>query len=279
MKKMNFKLALAAVFGLFLCQNNVSGQKLNSLINKVTENETVKKTVEAIKEDETVKGTFQAVKANVQENINAKIEELKNPKSAEAATVKAPAKALAPDVKNAISELRAFTGLTADELNSKMSTLGFAVGTDDLGLGGVVYKSKTATYSLAVTIGTRNGVSYVREVTKAIVTNKANLATVKTGFLKSGTQITDLKAQSTTAGIAAVNPKGTNLSVQNSADRTSKFLPALNKFSTKKENGTVTDTYAETDYTYELKLTQTTTKAISKAVTTIKVTDLTASVQ
>ena len=277
MKKFNLKFLLTAVFGLFLCLSNTNGQNLKNLVNKVTENETVKKTVTAIKTDETVKSTVETVKTNVQESINAKIEELKNPKPAVvAATMKASAQAQAPDVKNAISEIRAFTGLTEVELNAKMKTLGFAVGTDDLALGGIVYKSKTAGYVLSVTMGKRNGISYVREATKATVSKKTNLATVKTNFLKLGTQITDLKAQFTSAGIAATSTKGTKLAVQSPTDRTSKFLPALDKFTAKKENGTVIDAYSETDYAYELKLSQTTVKAVSTAVTTIKVTDLTA---
>ncbi|MDD4971117.1 MAG: hypothetical protein PHT07_16945 [Paludibacter sp.] len=279
MKKRNLKFLFAAAFGLFLCLSNTTGQNLKNLVNKVTENETVKKTVTAITTDETVKSTVEAVKTSVQESINAKIDELKNPKpAAVTATVKAPAQALAPDVKNAISELRAFTGLTEEELNAKMKTLGFAVGTDDLALGGVVYKSKTAGYVLSVTMGTRNGLIYVRDVIKATVSKKANLVTAKTNFLKLGTQTADLKAQFTTAGIAATSTKGTKLAVQSSTDRTSKFLPALDKFTAKKENGTVTDAYAETDYAYELKLNQTTVKTVSTAITTIKVTDLTAEI-
>jgi len=278
MKKTNLKFLFLALLGLFLCQNNAIGQNLKSLINKVTENETVKKTVTAVTENETVKSTVQAVKESVIVSANAKLESLTNPKAAEV-TVKAPAQALAPDVKNAVSDVRALTGLTKEEFDAKVKTLGFAEGTDDLALGGVVYKSKTAGYTLAVKMGTRNAISYVREVTKATVTKKANLATVKTNFLKLGTQTADLKAQFTSASIAAKNAKGTNVEALNAADRTSKFLPALNKFSTKKEDGTVTDNYSETDYAYELKLNQTTVKAVSTAIVTIKITDLTADVQ
>lgn len=273
MKKSNLKFLIAVTFSLFLFQSQLTGQNLKSLINKVSENETVKKTVDAIKENEAVKSTVEAVKASVQQEINAKIEELANPKPQ--VTVTAPAVALAPDVKNSISDVRTFTGLTADELSTKMNTLGFAVGTDDLALGGIVYKSKTAAHTLSVTMGTRNSLSYVREVTKAIVTKKANLVTVKTNFLKLGTQITDLKVVFGNAGIAAKSAKGTNVSVQNPADRNSKFLPAFDKFSAKKEDGTVTEAYSETDYGYELKLSQTTTKAGSTAVTIVKVIDKT----
>ncbi|MEI8085100.1 MAG: hypothetical protein WCG93_02670 [Paludibacter sp.] len=278
MKKTNLKFLFLAVLGFFLSQNNATAQNLKGLINKVTENETVKKTVNAVTENETVKSTVQAVKESVNTTVNAKIESLTNPKAPEVAQ-KAPAKALTPDVKNAISDVRAFTGLTKEEFDAKVKTLGFAEGKDDLGLGGVVYKSKTAGYTLAVKMGTRNALSYVREVTKATVTKKAVLATVKTSFLKLGTQTADLKAQFTTASIAAKSAKGTNLEALNTADRTSKFLPALNKFSTKKEDGIVTDNYAETDYTYELKLNQTTVKAVSTAIVTIKVTDLTSDAQ
>ncbi|MFZ4724363.1 MAG: hypothetical protein ACOYMD_02880 [Paludibacter sp.] len=273
MKKSNLNFLMSLTIVLFLFQSQLTGQNLKSLINKVAENETVKKTVDAIKENEAVKSTVEAVKASVQQDINAKIEELTNPKPQ--VPVKSPAQALAPDVKNTISEVRTFTGLTADELSAKMITLGFAIGTDDLALGGVVYKSKTAGYTLSITMGLRNSISYVREVTKATVSKKANLVTVKTNFLKLGTQITDLKAVFSNAAIAAKSAKGTNVAVQNPADRTSKFLPALDKFSSKKEDGTVTEVYTENDYGYELKLSQTTTKAGSTAITMVKVIDKT----
>jgi len=278
MKKRNLNLLLAVTFGLFLSLGNANGQGLKGLINKVAENETLKRTVNAIKTDSTVIRTVQAVKASVQETVAAKVQELTTPKSAEVATVpvKAPAQALAPDVKNAISDVRAFTGLTAADLDAKLKTLGFAVGKDDLALGGIVYTSKTAGYILSVTMGTRNSISYVREVIKATVTKKAKLATTKAAFLKLGTQTTDLKAQFSSASIVAKNAKGTNLTVESAAIRTSKFLPALDKFTTKKENGTVTDAYGESDYDYQVKMTQTTTKNVSTVITTIKVTDLTA---
>lgn len=281
MKKTNLKFLFLAVLGLFLCQHNATAQNLKSLITKVTENETVKKTVTAVTENETVKSTVQAVKESVISSANAKIDDLTNPKVAETPVVaiKAPAQAVAPDVKNAVSDVRALTGLTKEEFDAKVKTLGFAEGTDDLGLRGVAYKSKTAGYTLAVKMGTRNAISYVREVTKATVTKKANLITIKTNFLKLGTQTADLKAQFGTASIAAKSTKGTKIEVLNSADRTAKFLPALKKFSTKKEDGTVSDIYAENDYTYELKLNQTTVKAVSTAIVTIKVTDLMADVQ
>ena len=275
MKRTTSKLLLAAAFGLFLCIGTANGQGLKGLVNKVKENESVKNAYNAIKENETVKTTVEAVKASVVEEVNAKIENLANPKAAEVAAVKAPAQALAPDVKNAVSDIRAFTGLTNDELEAKMKALTFAVGTDNLALGGVVYTSKTAGYTLAVKMGSRNNTTYVCEITKATVSKKANLATVKTNFLKLGKSITDLKALSTTASVAAKNAKGTNVVVENPADRTAKFLPALNTFAAKKEDGKVTDAYAETDYGYELKLSQSTVKAVSTAVTYITVTDLT----
>ena len=276
--KTNLKFLFIAALGLCFCINNATAQNLKGLINKVTENETVKKTVTAVSENETVKSTVQAVKESVISTANAKLESLTNPKAPEV-TLKASAQAQAPEVKNAISDVRAFTGLTKEEFDAKVKTLGFTEGTDDLALGGVVYKSKTAGYVLAAKMGTRNAIIYVREVTKATVTKKANLATVKTNFLKLGTQTTDLKAQFTSASIAAKSAKGTNVEALTAADRSSKFLPALNKFSTKKEDGTVTDNYAETDYAYELKLNQTTVKAVSTTLVTVKVTDLTADAQ
>jgi cell fate (sporulation/competence/biofilm development) regulator YmcA (YheA/YmcA/DUF963 family) len=278
MKKNNVKFLLVATFGLFLFQSNVYAQNLKSLINKVTENESVKKAADAIKENETVKTTVEAVKASVIESVNAKIEDMKNPKAAEVAQ-KAPAQALAPDVKNTISDVRAFTGLTKEEFDAKVKALGFATGVDDATLGTTVYSSKTAGYSLSIKMGVRNSVNYVREVTKTTVTKKANLATVKTNFLKLGKQTEDLKALLTSASVKAKSAKGTNVEVLTAADKTSKFTPAFTKFSTKKEDGIVADAYSETDYTYDLNLTQTTVKAVSTAVIAIKVTDLTATAQ
>lgn len=275
MKKLNLKLVVAVAFGLFVCIGNSDAQKLKSLLNKVTENETVKKAVQYVKTDTTIRNTVEAVKGSVIQTVSAKVDELGKPKAAEPAQV-APAKALAPDVKNSISDIRAITGLTQTELDAKMKALGFAVGTDALALGGVVYTSATAGYTLSVKMGTRNNISYVREVTKAVVTKKAVLATAKANFLKLGTQATDLKAQFTGATITAKSTKGTNLVVTTDADRTSKFLPALTKYTTNKENGTVTDAYAETDYSYSLKYSQSTVKAVSTVVTYITVADLTA---
>lgn len=276
MKRSTSKLFLAAAFGLFICIGTANAQGLKGLVNKVTENESVKNAYNAIKENETVKTTVSAIKEGVVQEVNAKIESLANPKAAEeVAVVKAPAVALAPDVKNSVSDLRAFAGLTNDELEAKMKALTFVVGVDNLALGGVVYTSKTAGYTLAVKMGTRNNTSYVREVTKATVSKKANLVTVKTNFLKLGKQVADLKALPTTATVAAKNAKGTNVTAGTAADRTSKFLPALNTFAAKKEDGKATDAYAETDYSYELKLSQSTLKAVSTAVTYITVTDFT----
>lgn len=275
MKKLNLKLVIAVAFGLFVCVSQSDAQKLKSLLNKVTENQTVKKAVEYVKTDTTIRNTVEAVKGSVIQTVSAKVDELSKPKAAEPAQV-APAKALAPDVKNSISDIRAITGLTQADLDAKMKALGFAVGTDALALGGVVYTSATAGYTLAVKMGTRNNISYVREVTKATVTKKAVLSTAKANFLKLGTQATDLKAKFTGATITAKSTKGTNVVVTTDADRTSKFLPALTKYTTNKENGTVTDAYAETDYSYSLKYSQSTVKAVSTVVTYITVADLTA---
>ena len=275
MKKLNLKLVVAVAFGLFVCMSTTQAQNLKSLLNKVADNPNVKKAVEYVKTDTTIRNTVEAVKGSVIQTVSAKVDELSKPKASQPAQV-APAKALAPDVKNSISDVRAITGLTQADLDAKMKALGFAVGTDALALGGVVYTSKTAGYTLAVKMGTRNNISYVREVTKATVTKKAVLATAKASFLKLGTQATDLKAQFTGATITAKSAKGTNVVVTTAADRTSTFLPALTKYTTKKENGTVTDAYAETDYSYSLKYSQSTVKAVSTVVTYITVTDLTA---
>lgn len=278
MKKSNAIFLLVATFGLFIFQGNINAQNLKSLINKVSENETVKKVVDAVKENETVKTTVEAVKESVITSVNEKIDNIANPKAA-AVEQKAPAKALAPDVKNAISDVRALTGLTKEEFDAKVKALGFAAGVEDATLGATVYKSKTAGYSLATKMGLRNNLSYVREVTKTTLTQKANLATVKTSFLKLGKQTEDLKAQFASASVKAKSAKGTKVEVMTAADKTSKFLPALNNFSTKKEDGDVADAYTETDYTYSLNLNQSTVKGVSTATIAIKVTDLTATVQ
>lgn len=278
MKKSNIKIIFAASFGLFLFQGNVYSQNLKSLINKVAENESVKKVVDAVKENETVKTTVEAVKVSVIEGVNAKIEELKNPKVAEL-EVKSPAQPLAPDVKNSISDVRSFTGLTKEEFDAKVKAIGFSAGVDDTSSGAIVYKSKTAGYVLTIKMGLRNEISYVREVAKTTITKKANLATVKTNFIKLGKQTEELKAQFTNASIKAKSAKGTNVEVLNIEDKNSKLIPALNKFSTKKEDGTVTEAYSETDYTYDLSVNQTTVKGVSTTVLNIKVTDLTASIQ
>ena len=47
-----------------------------------------------------------------------------------------PAKPLALEVKNRVADLRAFTGLTKVEFESKMKSMGFAEGGDDVGMGG-----------------------------------------------------------------------------------------------------------------------------------------------
>jgi len=274
MKKISFKFIISITLGLFLCLGNITSQNLKSLINKVAENETVKRTVNTIKNDSNVIKTVDAIKVSVEESVKGKIEELKNPKPAEV-VLKPAAVAVAPDVKNSISEVRSFTGLTPEELNVKLKALGFVQATDDLALGGTVYKSKTAGYVLSVVMGTRNEMTYVREVLKVTALKKANLVTTKTSFQKLGLQVLDLKAQFKMASIAAKNAKGTNLSALNLAERTSKFLPALTTFAAKKENGTVIDQYNETDYSYELKLIQTTVNSVSTAITSIKVTDLT----
>ena len=284
MKKFKINFLFAAVLSLFLLTGTAAyGQKIKSLVNKVSENESVKRAADAIKENETVKSTVQAVKESVVNEVNGKIENLSNPKSAPAEQVvvvlKAPAQALAPDVKNSISDVRAFAGLTKEEFDTKAKSLGFPAGVEDPTLGAIVYKAKTLGYVLAIKMGLRNNLSYVREITKTVTTKNVNLATTKTNFLKLGKQAEDLKAQFTTASVKAKNTKGTNVQALNTADKTSKLLPAFYKFSTKKEDGVVTDSYAETDYNYDLKLNQSTLKAVSTAVVTITVTDLTVSVQ
>jgi len=279
MKKSSVKFLFIAVVGLFFFQANVSAQKLKGLINKVAENESVKKVTTAVSENEAVKATVEAVKESVVGGVNQKIENLTNPKSTpaeEAVVLKAPAKALSPDVKNLISDVRAFTGLTIEEFDAKVKALGFAAGVEDVATGATVYKSKTAGYVLAIKMGTRNNLNYVREVIKTTVTKKANLATVKASFLKLGKQTEELKALFSNASVKAKSAKGTNVEVMTAADKTSKFAPAFTKFSTKKEDGVVADSYNEPDYTYNLSLTQSTVKGVSTATVAIKVTDLTA---
>ncbi len=229
------RILFAAMLCFFICQNNVQGQALKKAMSKV-------------------KGAVSDVKGAVTDTKGAKNAVTKEQGVKNEEPSAGPAKPLAPDVKNSISEIRAFTGLTKDQFIAKMKSMGFAEGTDDMGMGmgGIVYKSKSAGYILSVKFGTRGKDLCVREISKVIYTKTPNFATIKTNFLSYGKQCTDLKAEFTNANIRATNKAGSKANANSVAERTSKFLPAFNQFFSAKEEGYVIDQYEERDYMYHI---------------------------
>jgi hypothetical protein len=163
-----------------------------------------------------------------------------------------PAKPMAPDVKNSISEIRAFTGLTKDAFTAKMKSLGFVEANDEMGMGGKVYQSKSKGYSLSVAFGTRGKSELVRAVSKGIANKSPNLGTIKTTFLDLGKQCTNLKAEYTGGSIKLISEKGGPKNMRNAADRTSKFLPAFDNMISTKADGMAVEGYSEKDYRYGL---------------------------
>lgn len=236
----------AVMLCFFIYQNNTQAQALKKAMSKV-------------------KGAVSDVKGTVNNTTNVNDQAVSN---AEAPST-GPAKPLAPNVKNSISEIRALTGLTKDAFLAKMKSMGFAEGTDDMGQGGIVYKSKSAGYTLSVKWGTRGKDEFVREISKVIYTKAPNFATIKTNLLSYGKQCTDLKAEFTNANIKGNSKTGSKANVNNAAERTSKFLPAFDKFFSAKEEGYVIDQYAERDYMYHISFMH----QAGIAITTIMVID------
>ncbi|MEI7421320.1 MAG: hypothetical protein WCK18_04470 [Prolixibacteraceae bacterium] len=163
-----------------------------------------------------------------------------------------PAKPVAPEVKNSVSELRSYTGLTKDAFMAKMKSQGYVQVDDEIGMGGTCYKSKLTGYLLSAEFGTRGKAEYVRSASKALVNKNPNLGAVKKTFLDLGTQCSNLKANSEGGWIKANDRKGTNKNFKNAEDRTSKFLPAFENMISTKEDGGAVDKYSEKDYEYIL---------------------------
>ena len=151
----NFTRTLfTAIFVLALCQSNVQGQALKNAFNKA-------------------KGAVSSVTNKNKEGKGAKEDgkaSVKEEKAGEASA--GPAKPLAPNVKNGVSEIRSYTGLTKEAFIAKMKSLGFVADpSNELGLN-EAYKSKSGGYYLSVSFGARGKAFLVREITKTIGTKQ-----------------------------------------------------------------------------------------------------------
>jgi hypothetical protein len=184
-----------------------------------------------------------------------------------------PAKPLAPDVKNAMSAIRTFTGLTKAAFEAKMNSLGFVAAADEIGMPGKAYKSKSAEYMLAVKYGTRGQGEFVRDIYKGTLYKSPNLATIKATFLDLGKQCTDLKAKYSGGFIKELNDNGRPMNLRSPEERTAKFLPAFDKMVSTQEDGGAVDGYAEKDFDYII--TYRYTKAYASALIIIHVIDKT----
>jgi len=238
--KNQVRILFALVLCLFICQTNVEGQIFKKALNKV-------------------KG---AVGSVVGSKTGGNLE-----------VPKGPAKPAAPDVKNAVSEVRAYTGLTKEAFQAKIKSQGYVAGSDDaaMGLTGEVYKSKATGYYLAVSYGTRGGATFVRDIYKAKNTKNPVLPTIKKTFLDYGKQCTDLKAEFDNGALQGVAGSKANVKAKNSADWTAKFLPAFDKFISAKEMGMADQTYREACYTYMITFSY----ALGSANVVVRVIDLT----
>ncbi|HEY5591040.1 MAG TPA: hypothetical protein VIK55_08480 [Paludibacter sp.] len=184
-----------------------------------------------------------------------------------------PARPLAPGVKNAMSAIRAFTGLTKAAFEAKMKSMGFAEAKDEIGMPGQAYKSKSEDYMLAVKYGTRGTGEFVREIYRGTLYKSPNLATVKATFLDFGKQCTDLKAKYSGGFIKELNDNGRPMNLHSQEERTSKFLPAFDRMISTQDDGGAVDGYAEKDYDYII--TYRYTKAYASALIIIHVVDKT----
>jgi hypothetical protein len=233
--KSYFRIFFASILIMAICQTNAPAQGLKGLLNKTKSAVTPK-----------AKGSSA----------------VKEPSAG-------PAKPLAPEVKNSVSELRSYTGLTKEAFVAKMKSQGFVLTQDPM--AGEAYKSKSG-YLLSAEYGTRGNSQYVRTAKKMVTNKSPNLATVKTTFLDLGKQCTALKANYTGGWVKANERKGTNKTSKTADDRISKFLPAFDTMIATKEDGGAVDQYSEKDYDYNL------TYMFAKvmgSILTIEVTDLT----
>lgn len=236
------KVLFAAMFCLFFCQSNVEAQGLKNALNKV-------------------KGAINEAATSVTSG------------SKDEPTSEGPAKPIAPEVKNSVSQLRGYLGLTKTEFSAKMKALGFAEGEDDMGYGGVVYKSKKASYVFAVNYGMRDGKELVNDISKATVSKKPVIATLKTEFLSYSKQCADVKAELKEAILKPVDRKSPKATAKNAENRTAKFLPALDVFAKANEDGSVMESYSERDYDYSVTLMY--SKVTSFSMLTIRIIDKT----
>jgi len=217
-----------------------------------------------------VKGVFNKTKDAINKATKKEVSKTTGAKNSDSESPSAgPAKPLAPEVKNSISELRSYTGLTKEAFVAKMKAQGFVTAQDPV--EGEGYKSKSG-YFLAVEYGTRGNGQYVRTATKSTTNKSPNLATIKTTYLDLGKQCIGLKAKYNGGWVKGLERKGTNKTFKASDDRATKFVPAFDAMISAKEEGAAADQYSEKDYDYFINFMY--VKAMGSTIT-IKVTDLT----
>lgn len=207
---------------------------------------------------------------NALEDVGTKVTGDKNDKTKSKSAV---ATALAPEVKNSVSEIRTLTGLKIDEFEKKVKGLGYTKTTDQTGLfgGGTIYKS--AQYIITIRMGTRAGSELTFEVTRNTLKKKPDLNTLKLNFLDLSKQCTALKAEFTDAEINEQGKVIGAVRAKNIANRSSKFLPALDNMTKSKINFLATERHEETDYEYRITFYY--TSVIDSAVLGITVVDKT----
>lgn len=168
--------------------------------------------------------------------------------------VSAIAKPIAPEVKNSVAEIRSLTGLSIVDFEKKVKAMGFVKSTDDTGLFAdqTIYKSKSKDYFIGIIMGTRGGEELTIEVSRISYKKKPALATLKTNFLNLAKQCTDVKAEFVDAEINEVGKMIGGVRAKNEANRSSKFLPALDNMITTKKDFNAIERYEERDYEYRV---------------------------
>jgi len=234
--KNQLRIVFALVLCIFICQTNVEGQIFKKALSKV-------------------KGAVSSVTGG------------------KVSVPSGPAKPDAPNVKNGISDIRSYTGLTKEAFMTKIKGQGYVAGTDQdaIGLSGEIYKSKATGYYLAVEYGTRKGATYVRDIYKAKATKSPSLPTIKKSYLDYGKQCTDVKAKFQEGVVESVTGSKIKAKAKNTADWTSKYLPTLDKIINAKEMCIADQTYDETCYRYYISLQY----RLGVAIVTVRVIDLT----
>lgn len=241
------KILIASVLVFVTCLTNADAQGVKGVFNK---------TKDAINK---------ATKKEVTKTAGTKSSANESPSAG-------PAKPLAPEIKNSVSEIRALTGLTKEAFLAKMKSQGFVESANEIGMSGIMYKSKTKGYLLSVEFGTRGNAEFVRSVTKGIPSKTPNFGTIKTTFLDLGKQCLSLKATFSNGSLKAINSKNSVRNVRDAEERTAKFLPAFNTMINAKEEGGAVDQYGEKDFDYMINYTY---AKVMGAIITIQVTDLT----